>query len=102
MHMRASTQAPTGAHRRYNPLTREWILVSPHRVARPWRGQVEAVPPDTRPAYDPDCYLCPGNQRAGGQRNPGYSGTFVFENDFAALVPSPPYPLSQKLYRLGT
>jgi UDPglucose--hexose-1-phosphate uridylyltransferase len=74
-------------HRRYNALTGEWILVSPHRVERPWRGRKETVPPLERPAYDPDCYLCPGNRRAGGERNPSYSGTFSFTNDFAALLP---------------
>jgi UDPglucose--hexose-1-phosphate uridylyltransferase len=77
-------------HRRLNPLTGEWILVSPHRALRPWQGQVEPVPPATRPAYDPGCYLCPGNERAGGARNPAYTGTFVFDNDFAGLRPDTP------------
>ncbi|HLA11179.1 MAG TPA: UDP-glucose--hexose-1-phosphate uridylyltransferase [Pyrinomonadaceae bacterium] len=72
-------------HRRYNPLTREWVLVSPHRTERPWQGQVEDTPPESLPHYDPQCYLCPGNARAGGVRNPNYDRTFVFENDFAAL-----------------
>ncbi len=81
-------KASRGVHRRYNPLTREWILVSPHRMERPWLGQVERKPPETRPAYDPDCYLCPGNARAGGERNPPYQETFVFENDFSALLPT--------------
>src|ERR1700752_2490907 len=71
--------------RRFNPLTREWVLVSPHRTERPWQGQVEEVAGEQQPAYDPTCYLCPGNERAGGARNPDYAGTFVFENDFAAL-----------------
>jgi UDPglucose--hexose-1-phosphate uridylyltransferase len=74
-------------HRRYNPLTREWILVSPHRAKRPWQGQVEKTAPPYLPEYDPTCYLCPGNERAGGINNPQYTGTFVFENDFAALLP---------------
>lgn len=74
-------------HRRYNPLTGEWVLCSPHRTERPWLGQVEAPAPDKRPAYDPTCYLCPGNVRAGGRQNPAYEGTFVFENDFSALLP---------------
>jgi UDPglucose--hexose-1-phosphate uridylyltransferase len=77
-------------HRRYNPLTGEWVLVSPHRTKRPWQGQVERPPLETRPRYDPDCYLCPGNERAGGVRNPQYDSTFVFENDFSALLPSAP------------
>jgi UDPglucose--hexose-1-phosphate uridylyltransferase len=73
-------------HRRYNPLSREWVLVSPHRTQRPWQGQVEQTPPEQRPAYDPKCYLCPANERAGGERNPNYEHTFVFTNDFAALL----------------
>ena len=77
-------------HRRYNPLTDEWVLVSPHRTKRPWLGQVEKRPPEQRPAHDPTCYLCPGNSRAGGLSNPAYTETFVFENDFAALLPQGP------------
>ncbi|MGJ5820724.1 UDP-glucose--hexose-1-phosphate uridylyltransferase [Paludibaculum fermentans] len=77
-------------HRRLNPLTGEWVLVSPHRTKRPWQGQMEKVPRETREAYDPKCYLCPGNERAGGHRNPAYSGTFAFDNDFAALIPGTP------------
>jgi UDPglucose--hexose-1-phosphate uridylyltransferase len=74
-------------HRRFNPLTREWVLVSPHRTQRPWQGQVEKTPAPTPTTYDPNCYLCPGNARAGGVRNPSYESTFVFDNDFAALKP---------------
>ncbi|MCP4363649.1 MAG: UDP-glucose--hexose-1-phosphate uridylyltransferase [Chloroflexi bacterium] len=75
-------------HRRYNPLTGEWVLVSPQRTTRPWQGQVEETVPDKRLDYDPTCYLCPGNKRAGGAaRNPDYTDTFVFTNDFAALLP---------------
>ena len=77
-------------HRRFNPLTREWVLVSPHRTKRPWQGQVEEVARDEQPTYDPTCYLCPGNARAGGRTNPPYTGTFVFDNDFAALLPDAP------------
>jgi UDPglucose--hexose-1-phosphate uridylyltransferase len=74
-------------HRRWNALTGQWLLVSPHRTKRPWQGQTEATTRARRPAYDPGCYLCPGNQRAQGQANPAYSSTFVFDNDFSALVP---------------
>ncbi|OUC07647.1 galactose-1-phosphate uridylyltransferase, partial [Litorilinea aerophila] len=77
-------------HRRRNPLTGDWVLVSPHRTRRPWQGQVEKLPDEERPAYDPTCYLCPGNMRAGQRRNPAYTGTFVFDNDFAALLPDGP------------
>lgn len=76
-------------HRRFNPLTNEWILVSPQRTQRPWLGQIENPPVEARPTYDPNCYLCPGNARAGGNRNPKYESTFVFDNDFAALLPLP-------------
>jgi UDPglucose--hexose-1-phosphate uridylyltransferase len=75
------------SHRRLNRLTGEWVLVSPHRTARPWQGQVEEVVAEQRPAYDPACYLCPGNERAGGARTPEYDSTYVFDNDFAALTP---------------
>ena len=77
-------------HRRFNPLTREWVLVSPHRTDRPWQGQVEEEAAAAQPDYDPKCYLCPGNPRAGGALNPAYTSTFVFDNDFAALKPATP------------
>ncbi|TRM59460.1 HIT-like domain-containing protein [Schizophyllum amplum] len=87
-------------HRRYNPLTGEYILVSPHRMKRPWKGQIEPPQPSNLPAYDPECYLCPANSRSGGQKNDAYEHTFVFENDFAAILPppmpaapQPPHPL---------
>jgi UDPglucose--hexose-1-phosphate uridylyltransferase len=76
-------------HRRFNPLTRDWVLVSPHRTERPWQGQNEKRVEATA-EYDPECYLCPGNKRAGGHENPDYRGTFVFDNDYAALKPDQP------------
>ncbi|HBH6887591.1 galactose-1-phosphate uridylyltransferase [Serratia bockelmannii] len=80
-------------HRRYNPLSGQWVLVSPHRAKRPWQGQQEAVTTETLPAHDPDCFLCPGNARVTGDRNPDYRGTYVFTNDFAALMSdTPPAP----------
>ncbi len=74
-------------HKRLNLLTGEFILVSPHRSKRPWQGQVEKTSADQRPKYDPNCYLCPGNQRADGTLNPDYKDSFVFVNDFSALLP---------------
>lgn len=73
-------------HKRYNPLTEEWVLVSPHRTKRPWQGKTEDAEETARSGYDPACYLCPGNERAGGHTNPDYDQTFVFQNDFAALL----------------
>ncbi|HNP32951.1 MAG TPA: UDP-glucose--hexose-1-phosphate uridylyltransferase [Flavobacterium sp.] len=73
-------------HRRYNPLLDEWILVSPHRNKRPWQGQNEKLPEDNRPKYDSECYLCPGNARSNGTKNPDYTDCYVFENDFSALL----------------
>lgn len=73
-------------HRRRNPLTGEWVLVSPHRAERPWLGEHVPPPQPSPPAYDPACYLCPGNQRARGIRNPAYDAPFVFDNDYPALL----------------
>jgi UDPglucose--hexose-1-phosphate uridylyltransferase len=77
-------------HRRRNALTGEWVLVSPHRTKRPWQGQVDRSAQATLPEHDPGCYLCPGNERAGGVRNPGYETTYVFDNDFPALLSETP------------
>lgn len=105
------TESP---HRRYNPLTDSWILVSPHRTKRPWQGQVEAPSKPDLPVYDPKCYLCPGNERSNGGSNPKYDSTYVstsltytqqltlrkyFVNDFSAVypqdveTPAEPHPL---------
>ncbi|WP_430817522.1 UDP-glucose--hexose-1-phosphate uridylyltransferase [Carboxylicivirga sp. RSCT41] len=78
------------SHRRYNALTGDWVLVSPHRTKRPWQGKVEKPAIEQRPEYDEKCYLCPGNERAGGHKNPEYKDVFVFQNDFSALVPDIP------------
>ena len=77
-------------HRRYDPLRQTWVIVSPQRNERPWQGQLESDPTAAVPIYDPDCYLCPGAVRALGVVNPRYDTTFVFDNDFPALVPSTP------------
>ena len=77
-------------HRRYDPLSGEWLLVSPHRTRRPWQGQRETDAQAGRPPYDPQCYLCPGNRRAGDAVNPHFARTFVFTNDYAALLPDVP------------
>lgn len=77
-------------HRRYNPLLDEWVLVSPHRTKRPWQGGHEEAPANCSPRYDPDCYLCPGNLRANGESNPDYDHTYVFVNDFSAVLPNVP------------
>ncbi len=93
--MTASDVLRAQPHRRLNPLTGEWTLVSPQRIERPWLGRVDRPSTTAVPAYDPACYLCPGNPRAGGQRNPAYASTYVFTNDFPALLPEatpPPEP----------
>lgn len=77
-------------HNRYNILTGEWVLVSPHRTKRPWQGKQEEIPEDKRPSYDPNCYLCPTNPRSDGTLNPDYSEPFVFTNDFSALLTDTP------------
>ncbi|HEX4286935.1 MAG TPA: UDP-glucose--hexose-1-phosphate uridylyltransferase [Terracidiphilus sp.] len=77
-------------HRRWNPLRQAWVMVSPHRTQRPWQGEVGQTAAPSAVAYDPECYLCPGNKRAGGAVNPAYESVFSFVNDYAALLPDPP------------
>ena len=91
-------------HRRQNPLTGNWVLVSPHRAKRPWQGQQESPDRAKRPVHDPECHLCPGNKRITGDINPGYAGTFVFTNDFAALtVDAPDAPVTDNpLFQIGS
>jgi len=87
-------------HRRFNPLSGEWVLVSPHRLQRPWQGAVVAQGAVARREYDPQCYLCPGNERARGVRNPRYKSTFVFDNDYPALLTdTPPYEFDDGVFR---
>ncbi|MGJ3237935.1 MAG: UDP-glucose--hexose-1-phosphate uridylyltransferase [Anaerolineae bacterium] len=90
-------------HRRYNPLLDEYVLVSPHRMKRPWQGKQERITAEERPSYDPQCYLCPNNTRKSGDTNPDYDSTFVFENDFRALlddIPTPP-TFDDRLFQLA-
>lgn len=79
-------------HRRRNPLNGKWVLVSPHRAKRPWRGEVDGNAVQSGTSHDPSCYLCPGNVRANGERNPDYADAFAFDNDFPALMPETPGP----------
>lgn len=92
LHLSSSVSSLTHIHiLLVNPLTKEHVLVSPHRTKRPWLGQTEPPQSASLPEHDPSCYLCPGNPRAGGKTNPPYTGTYVFENDYAAVLP-PPVP----------
>ncbi len=86
-----SSIQPNFPHRRYNPLTGEYVFVSPNRTERPWQGKQENVQKKDSPSYEPKCYRCPGNERAGGKINSEYETTFVFTNDFAALLPDTPF-----------
>ena len=76
-------------HRRWDPLRQSWVLVSPHRTHRPWQGEMGQKAAPSAVSYDAECYLCPGNKRAGGEVNPAYGGVFAFVNDYAALLPEP-------------
>ena len=87
--MSSASQFP---HRRYNPLRRQWVLVSPHRTERPWQGEVNPSSGFSDVHYDPNCYLCPGNKRAGGHVTPKYDSVFIFDNDYAALLPDSSAP----------
>jgi UDPglucose--hexose-1-phosphate uridylyltransferase len=87
--LKESLQFP---HRRFNPLRRQWVLVSPHRTDRPWQGEVNKTSGFSDVHYDPHCYLCPGNTRAGGKVTPVYTSVYVFDNDYAALLPDSPEP----------
>ena len=95
-------------HRRFNALTGEWVFVSPHRNRRPWQGRVEPAPAASRPQFDPQCYLCPGNARANGEHNPQYGSTYVFTNDFPTFLPeaveqdATQHPLLQAHVQAGT
>jgi UDPglucose--hexose-1-phosphate uridylyltransferase len=87
-----SSSASQFPHRRYNPLRRQWVLISPHRTQRPWQGEVNQSSGFSDVHYDPQCYLCPGNTRAGGHVTPHYESVYIFDNDYSALLPDSPAP----------
>ena len=88
------------SHKRFNILTGEWVLVSPHRAKRPWQGQNEEISNEKRPTHDPNCYLCSGNTRVNGEKNPKYNDVLVFTNDFAALqTTSPKFAVNEGLLK---
>ncbi len=96
----SNTNLQDYSHKRYNILTGEWVLVSPHRSKRPWQGQNEAVNNEKRPTHDESCYLCAGNTRINGEVNPKYSDVFIFTNDFAALQnDSPTFSVNEGLFK---
>jgi UDPglucose--hexose-1-phosphate uridylyltransferase len=75
---------------RWHPLREEWVIIAAHRQDRPWVGEKLSPPAERAPSYVPDCYLCPGNARVGGRRNPNYTGTFAFDNDHPCVGPDAP------------
>jgi UDPglucose--hexose-1-phosphate uridylyltransferase len=88
------------SHKRFNFLTGEWVLVSPHRAKRPWQGQKEVTNTEQRPSHDQNCFLCSGNTRINGEQNPEYKGVFVFTNDFGALqTKSPKISVNKGLFK---
>src|SRR5213078_534640 len=80
---------------RWHPLREEWVIVAAHRQDRPWIGETVAGKAASPPAYVPDCYLCPGNRRVSGVRNPDYPSTFVFDNDHPCVGPRAPRDLPE-------
>ncbi|MCE5251036.1 galactose-1-phosphate uridylyltransferase [bacterium] len=73
------------SRKRWNPLLREWVIMAPATGVRPWSGALVEPVRNELPGYDPECYLCPGVERAGGKKNPDYTGVYVFDNDFPSL-----------------